>query len=165
MTHLYQMMFELSKHFNQLTKYCCGCCSEELGFSQYVLLYEIAQKENQTMQEVANKTATDITTFSRQVKKLMTMELAQKVKCQQDKRIYYLKITEKGENVLTHIQQQMHSYIDEMMNKLTKNEQSLIQQALPLLTKEVITMKNACCDTKNQACTCGKECTCNCCQK
>jgi len=163
--HLYQMMFELSKHFNQLTKYCCGCCSEELGFSQYVLLYEMAQKENQTMQEVADKTATDITTFSRQVKKLITMELAQKVKCQQDGRIYYLKITEKGKNALTHIQQQMHSYIDEMMNKLTKEEQSLIQQALPLLTKEVISMKNACCDTKNQACTCGKDCTCNCCQK
>lgn len=165
MTHLYETMFQLSKHFNQLTMYCCGCCSEELGFSQYVLLYEIAQKENQTMQEVADKTATDITTFSRQVKKIIKMELAQKMKSSQDGRFYYLKLTEKGQNVLLHIQKQMQSYIDEMLTKLTLDEQTLVQQALPLLTKEVIHMKKACCDTKDQACTCGKDCTCTCCQK
>jgi DNA-binding MarR family transcriptional regulator len=163
MNDLYQTMFELVKHFNQLTKYCCGCCSEELGFIQYVVLYEIAQKENQSMQDLADKTATDITTFSRQIKKLIQMDLVKKVKCKDDGRIHYVALTEKGKNVKENIQYQMQTYIKEMLGALNENEQNLIQTALPLLTKEVIIMKKACCDIKEQACTCGKECKCGCC--
>lgn len=133
----------LTRRFGLLNKNCCSIGSVDISTVQSHILYEIDRQHAPSMQQVADALAMDITTFSRQIQKLVKMELVKKTASVQDKRIYILSLTIQGKFVATSIDQSMNAYLDEVFSHMNEFERETVIRSLELLNK-AMSKSNVC---------------------
>lgn len=134
----------LTRRFGLLNKNCCSIGSVDISTVQSHILYEIDKQHAPSMQQVADTLVMDITTFSRQIQKLVKMELVKKIPSVQDKRIYILSLTVQGKFVATSIDQSMNAYLDEVFSHMNEFERETVIRSLQLLNK-AMSKSNVCC--------------------
>ncbi|MFJ8064578.1 MarR family winged helix-turn-helix transcriptional regulator [Psychrobacillus sp. NPDC096426] len=130
----------LTRRIGLLNKNCCSIGSVDISAVQSHIIYEIDKQHAPSMQQVADTLAMDITTFSRQIQKLVKMELVKKTPSEQDKRIYILSLTVQGKFVATSIDQSMNAYLDEVFSHMNEFERETVIRSLELLNQA---MKNS----------------------
>lgn len=136
----------LTRRFGLLNKNCCSVGSMDLSTVQSHILYEIDRQHAPSMQQVAEILAMDITTFSRQIQKLVKMELVKKTPSPQDKRIYILSLTVQGKFIATTIDESMNAYLDEVFSHMNEFERETVIRSIVLLNK-AMSKSNVCCST------------------
>ncbi|MBC8078812.1 MAG: winged helix-turn-helix transcriptional regulator [Gorillibacterium sp.] len=138
---LFQIM---SRRFGLLNKYCCSTLGKDVSLVQSHILYEVDRRHNPSMQQIAEALGTDITTFSRQVQSLITMELIQKTPDPSDRRVYTLSLTVQGKYVATTIDQQMNAYLGEVFSYMSEFESEMVIRSITLLN-EAMGKSDKCC--------------------
>ncbi|SES12273.1 MarR family winged helix-turn-helix transcriptional regulator [Psychrobacillus sp. OK032] len=134
----------LTRRFGLLNKNCCSIGSVDISTVQSHIIYEIDKQHAPSMQQVADTLAMDITTFSRQIQKLVKMELVKKTPSEQDKRIYILSLTVQGKFVATSIDQSMNAYLDEVFSHMNEFERETVIRSIELLNK-AMSKSHVCC--------------------
>jgi DNA-binding MarR family transcriptional regulator len=132
------------KRFGLLNKNCCMVGDVEIGLVQSHILYEIDKRKTPSMQEVAETLGTDISTFSRQVQKMIKMGLVQKTPYAEDKRIYVLSLTTEGKFAATVIQKEIESHLDEIFSHLNDFERETVLRSIMVLN-EAMAKSSVCC--------------------
>lgn len=125
------------RRFGVLDKNCCSIGNTEISLVQSHILYEIDKRNNPSMQEIAEVTGMDITTFSRQIQSLVKMELVNKQQSMNDKRVYVLQLTMQGKAIATSIDTQMNQYLDEVFSFMTDFEKDMVIRSLKLLNSSM----------------------------
>jgi len=139
MENLYDLIQIMNRRLGLLNKNCC-----DLSPIHSHILYEINKQSNPSMQQVADTLGTDITTFSRQIGTLVKMGLVDKTPQPNDRRIYLLSLTKEGKEILIETKGQMEHYLDDILSKMTKEEQSKVLSAFQLFNDKM-SQSNACC--------------------
>lgn len=138
---LFQIM---TRRFGLLNKNCCTIAGHDISVAQSHILYEIDQRSQPSMQEIAEALGIDITTFSRQIQVLVKMGWVQKESNPEDRRVSILSLTTTGEYVATTMDQQMNSYLDEVFSYLTSFEQETVIRSIQLLN-QAMEKSSRCC--------------------
>lgn len=147
MEHILRELFQIfSRRFGFLNKDCCEACGYNISLVQSHILYEVENQQEPTMQQVADKLGTDITTFSRQVQSLIKMNLLSKTPSSKDRRISLLSLTEEGKEVAESINQQMHQYLEDIFSHMSLEERDMVIQSIQLLNRSM-EKTNRCCTT------------------
>jgi len=134
----------LTRRFGLLNKNCCSVGGSDISTVQSHILYEIDKHNTPSMQQIADKLAMDITTFSRQIQTLVKMELVKKTPSSQDKRVTLLSLTAQGKFVATSIDHSMNVYLDEVFSHLNEFEKETVIRSLQLLN-EAMSKSSVCC--------------------
>ncbi|WP_226680084.1 MarR family winged helix-turn-helix transcriptional regulator [Sutcliffiella horikoshii] len=132
------------RRFGMLNKNCCSVEEQEISQVQSHILYELARTEGPSMQQVAETIGMDITTFSRQIQTLVKMELVEKRQSNEDKRMYHLYLTEKGDKLEDEINQQMHHYLTNVFSNLNEVDRVKVVESLKVLNA-AMSKSSMCC--------------------
>ncbi|MCG1022388.1 MarR family winged helix-turn-helix transcriptional regulator [Sutcliffiella horikoshii] len=132
------------RRFGMLNKNCCSVDDQDVSQVQSHILYELARIERPSMQQVAETIGMDITTFSRQIQTLVKMELVEKRQSREDKRMYHLYLTEKGEKLEAEINQQMLHYLTNIFSNLSEKESDEVVDSLKILNA-AMSKSSMCC--------------------
>ncbi len=135
-----------SRRFGFLNKACCNAGGHDISLVQSHILYEIQHQYQPSMQQVADTLGTDITTFSRQVRSLMKINLIKKTPDPNDRRISILSLTEEGKQVALDIDQQMNQYLEDVFASMSPEEKEMVLHSLQLLNKSM-QQTSRCCTT------------------
>ena len=138
---LFQMM---TRRFGLLNKNCCSVGGNEVSLVQSHILYEVDRQHNPSMQQIAETLGTDITTFSRQVQSLISMNLIKKTPDPSDRRVYALSLTVQGKYVATTIDQQMNAYLNEVFSYMSEFERDMVVRSIKLLNEAMSKSDNCC---------------------
>lgn len=143
---LFQMM---TRRFGFLDKHCCTltcCCGGDVEISpiQSHILYEIDRQHRPSIQQVAEALGTDITTFSRQIQSLIKMDLVEKTRNPEDRRIYILSLTEKGKSLSTIIDQEVNAYLNEVFSHMNEFEKETVIRSIKLLNQSMAKSSRCC---------------------
>lgn len=143
---LFQMIV---RRFGFLSEQCCeDCCGHDISLVQSHILYEISRQNEPSMQEVAGALGLDITTFSRQIKTLVERDLVKKAPHPNDNRVNLLSLTANGQMTEQQINQEMNSYLNQILSSLTEFERETIIRSLDLLDGAMRKTVNRCCPPK-----------------
>lgn len=132
------------RRFGMLNKNCCSVEDHDISQVQSHILYELARTEGPSMQQVAETIGMDITTFSRQIQTLVKMELVEKRQSSEDKRMYHLYLTEKGDKLEDEINQQMLHYLTNVFSNISEKESVEVVQSLKVLNA-AMSKSSMCC--------------------
>jgi DNA-binding MarR family transcriptional regulator len=138
---LFQIM---TRRFGLLNKNCCTVGGHDISLAQSHLLYEIEQRHNPSMQQVAEVLGTDVTTFSRQVQSLVKMGLVRKSPDPADGRVFVLSLTEQGLSVAGTIDRQMNEYLEEVFSYMSEFEQETVLRSVKIFN-EAMGKSSKCC--------------------
>jgi DNA-binding MarR family transcriptional regulator len=135
------------RRFGFLSEKCCeNCCGENISLVQSHIIYEISRKDGSSMQEVAGALGIDITTFSRQIKTLVEQGVVSKTPHPNDNRVNILGLTAKGIEIESKINNEMVSYLNQILSNLSEYERDSVLRSIKLLDAA---MKSAdCCPPK-----------------
>ncbi|MEI4830626.1 MarR family transcriptional regulator [Bacillus sp. FJAT-53711] len=129
-------MLTLNKHWETIYFYLRHEYEENLSHQAIRILQMISRKEAQTISNIAAKLHLSHNTASEHIKRLIQKEFVVKERSKQDERVVIVKLTEIGQQALA-----THTLLDEaklkqLGEKLSKEENELIQSAFELLAKE-----------------------------
>ncbi|WHY77249.1 MarR family transcriptional regulator [Neobacillus sp. WH10] len=144
--NLRELFQVFSRRFGFLNKDCCQACGHNISLVQSHILYEVEHQNHPSMQQVAERLGTDITTFSRQVQSLIKINLISKTPDPKDRRISILSLTEEGKEVAENINQQMNQYLDDVFSNMSKEEKEMVVRSIQLLNKSM-QKTSKCCTT------------------
>ncbi|MGE6363832.1 MarR family winged helix-turn-helix transcriptional regulator [Bacillus paramycoides] len=144
--NLRELFQVFSRRFGFLNKDCCQACGHNISLVQSHILYEVEHQDQPSMQQVAEKLGTDITTFSRQVQSLIKINLISKTPDPEDRRISILLLTEEGKEVAESINQQMNQYLDDVFSSMSKEEKEMVVRSIQLLNTSM-QKTSKCCTT------------------
>ncbi|WP_024772504.1 MarR family winged helix-turn-helix transcriptional regulator [Aquimarina macrocephali] len=124
--------------FNRFYTRIIGVVNNHILESQYSLsevrvMYEIYHNPKITARQIKEIIQVDEGYLSRLIKKLVTLNIINKIKSQDDHRISYLKLTENGEKIFLNLNQRSSDAISEIIQHLNKGE----QEELILLYKKI----------------------------
>lgn len=140
---LFQM---IDRRFRFLTERCCeDCCGDDISIVQSHILYEILKQHEPSMQNVAGALGIDITTFSRQVKTLVERDLVKKTPHPNDNRVNLLTLTPKGKATEQLINQEMNTYLKDILSHLSEFERDTIIRSMQLLDEAMRKSEKYCC--------------------
>lgn len=134
----------MTRRFGLLNKVCCRIGGHDLSAAHSHILYEIDRGNSPSIQQVSETLGTDITTFSRQIQVLIKMGLIQKAPLPEDRRVSVLSLTTEGKSVAATIDEQMNSYLDEVLSYLTLFEQETLMRSIGLFN-EAMAKSDRCC--------------------
>jgi len=129
--HLFEVFENLLK-----MKYECSCTIfSECGLSditvkQIAYLKVIDGQENITFSRLAEVIRTSKPTVTEMINKCVRMECAYRERCPDDKRIQYIRLTEKGRKIAKAEEAALHRMIERMMNSLEEDEMNLLIEIL-----------------------------------
>lgn len=104
-----------------------------LNISEFGVLEMLYHKGAQAVQKVADKILVTSGTITYVINKLEKKELVIRKKCDKDKRIFYVHLTEKGEELISRIFEEHKNYIDELFNGLDEEyKRELLKNLLEL---------------------------------
>jgi len=104
-----------------------------LNTSEFGVLEMLYHKGEQPVQKVAEKILVTSGTITYVINKLEKKELVVRKKCEKDKRIFYINLTEKGEKLISEIFDDHKQFIDELFNGLdNKYKKELLKNLLKL---------------------------------
>ncbi|MEL7565744.1 MAG: MarR family winged helix-turn-helix transcriptional regulator [Dehalobacterium sp.] len=122
------------RRYGLLNANCCeSCCGQAVSLVQSHILYEIKRKQNPSMQTVAYELGIDLTTFSRQIKSLVSKGLIEKIVDEDDKRVNVLSLTSEGERISLLLSQYMEKHIEHIFSYMTEFEKESVIHSLKLL--------------------------------
>ncbi len=137
------------RRFGFLSEQCCeDCCGHDISLVQSHILYEISRQNEPSMQEVAGALGLDITTFSRQIKTLVERDLVKKTPHPNDNRVNLLSLTINGHMTEQQINQEMNSYLNQILSSLTEFERDTVIRSLDLLDGAMRKTVSRCCPPK-----------------
>lgn len=142
--NLRELFQVFSRRFGFLNKDCCQACGHNISLVQSHILYEVEHQSQPSMQQVAERLGTDITTFSRQVQSLIKINLIAKTPDPKDRRISILSLTEEGKEVAENINQQMNQYLDDVFSNMNKEEKEMVVRSIQLLNKSMQKTSRCC---------------------
>jgi DNA-binding MarR family transcriptional regulator len=134
----------MTRRFGLLNKNCCSAGGCDISLIQSHILYEIDHQHKPSMQQIAETLGTDITTFSRQIQSLVKMNLVKKTSDPDDKRISILSLTTEGKYVATTIDQQINSFLDEVLSHMNDFEKETVIRSIKLLN-DAMGKSSVCC--------------------
>ena len=108
-----------------------------LNISEFGVLEMLHHKGVQPVQKVADKILVTSGTITYVINKLEQKELVIRKKCEKDKRIFYVHLTEKGEELISGIFKEHKSYIDELFKGLDEEYKKELLKNLLELRREV----------------------------
>ena len=127
-----------TRRFGLLNASCCDeCCGEQVSMAQSHILHEIRRAGNPAMQQVAEELGVDITTFSRQAKKLALKRLVARRISPDDRRVTLLGLTAEGARVLTQIDLYMAERLKRVFAEMSVFEREAVLRSLELLNQAV----------------------------
>jgi DNA-binding MarR family transcriptional regulator len=140
------LMQMIVRRFGFLSERCCeDCCGEDISIVQSHILYEIARQQHPSMQDVAGALGIDITTFSRQIKTLVERELVKKTPHPNDNRVNLLSLTIKGKTTEQQINEEMNTYLADILSHLSEFERETVIRSIQLLDDAMRKSENYCC--------------------
>lgn len=144
MENLRELFQVMTRRFGLLNKNCCQIGGTEISLVQSHILYEILRKDRPSMQQAADALGMDITTFSRQIQTLIKMGLVLKSPLHDDRRVYQLALTTKGNFVAAAIDAQMNQYLVEVFSNMSEFERDMVIKSVKLLN-EAMSKSTVCC--------------------
>lgn len=112
---------------------CERCCGQDVSVVQSHIIYEISRQYEPSMQDVAKELNLDITTFSRQVKSLVEKGLVKKNPHPKDNRVNILTLTDEGKELEANINNEMNSYLKQVLSHLSEYEKESVIRSIQLL--------------------------------
>lgn len=97
----------------------------DLNISEFGVLEMLYHKGDQPVQKVAEKILVTSGTITYVINKLEKKEFVVRRKCNKDKRVYYVSLTEKGKDYISHIFPKHKDFLDNLFKDL--DEESKIK--------------------------------------
>lgn len=124
------------RRFGLLNAACCDeCCGEQVSMVQGHILCEVRRRAMPSMQQVAEELGMDVTTFSRQAKKLEAKGLICRQVSPEDRRVFLLELTAAGDEVLGRIDRFMADRIGTVFSFMTAFERETVVGAFGVLNE------------------------------
>lgn len=101
-----------------------------LNISEFGVLEMLYHKGDQPVQKVAEKILVTSGTITYVINKLEKKEFVIRRKCNKDKRIYYVSLTEKGENYIAHIFPKHKDFLDNLFKDLDEESKNQLLENL-----------------------------------
>ena len=108
----------------------------DLNISEFGVLEMLYHKGEQPVQKLAEKILVTSGTITYVINKLERKELVIRKKCNNDKRVYYVYLTDKGEKLISTIFPKHKEFIDDLLIDLSEDDRRNI-------LKDLIALKNA----------------------
>ncbi|MDI6666733.1 MarR family transcriptional regulator [Leuconostoc falkenbergense] len=121
------------RRFNRFYATIIGILDSTISNTEYTItearvLFEIQEKNKQMIaSDLVSKLNIDRSYMSRIIRKLTSEDLIVKTKSSSDSRINTLHITDKGNDILNHINDQTDKQIEQFFGNLTKNDLNIIR--------------------------------------
>ena len=148
MDDIRELFQTMTRRFGFLNKNCCSIIDMEISAIHSHILYEVERRNKPSMQEVADSLGTDITTFSRQVQKLIKIGLLVKQSHEKDRRVQLLSLTKKGKEVALTIDQQMRDRLQEIFSYMSEEEREKVVEGMKILNHSLV-KSTFCCQTNH----------------
>lgn len=129
------LLHALYKKYEILQKNGCRLCEIDLSLAHSDILYEINKHQQPSMHQIAEILGVDITTFSRQIQTLIKAGLVKKSTNPEDKRMFFLSLTEEGEQAAAKIDSNLNKRLDDLLKQLSDFERNTVIHSLQILTK------------------------------
>lgn len=107
----------------------------ELNISEFGVLEMLYHKGDQPVQKVAEKILVTSGTITYVINKLEKKEFVIRRKCNKDKRVYYVSLTEKGKNYISHIFPKHKDFLDNLFKDLDEESKTQLLENLIQLRK------------------------------
>ena len=103
----------------------------ELNISEFGVLEMLYHKGDQPVQKVAEKILVTSGTITYVINKLEKKQLVIRRKCNKDKRVYYVSLTEKGEEYISHIFSKHKEFLNDLFKDLSEeNKRELLENLI-----------------------------------
>lgn len=96
-----------------------------LNISEFGVLEFLFHKGEQPVQKIAEKILVTSGTITYVIDKLQKKDLVQRKRCEKDKRIFYVCLTEKGEKFVSDIFPKHKEFLDELLKGLEDNSKRI----------------------------------------
>lgn len=124
----------LFRRYSLLNASCCDeCCGEQVSMTQCSLLREVRRRPGSSMQHIAEELGVDITTFSRQAKKMEAKNLVFRRASPDDRRVSLLDLTPTGAEVLCSIDNYITERTAGIFERMSRFEQETVARSLEFL--------------------------------
>lgn len=107
----------------------------DLNVSEFGVLEMLYHKGDQPVQKVAEKILVTSGTITYVINKLEKKEFVVRRKCNKDKRVYYVSLTEKGKDYISHIFPKHKDFIDNLFKDLDEESKTKLLENLIQLRK------------------------------
>ena len=104
-----------------------------LNISEFGVLEFLFHKGEQPVQKIAEKILVTSGTITYVIDKLQKKDLVLRKKCEKDKRIFYVCLTERGEKFVSDIFPKHKKFLDELLNGLENDSKKQLISNLILL--------------------------------
>lgn len=107
----------------------------DLNISEFGVLEMLYHKGDQPVQKVAEKILVTSGTITYVINKLEKKEFVIRRKCNKDKRVYYVSLTEKGKDYISHIFPKHKDFLDNLFKDLDEESKTQLLENLIQLRK------------------------------
>ncbi len=126
-----QHLFEALENLLQVRNECSSRILSECGLSdmtvrQIAYLKTIDEQGEVTFSRLAGITRNSKPTITEMVNKFVRMECVYREPCEDDRRVLYIRLTEKGQRVAQAEHDALRQVIERMMESLDEHEQELL---------------------------------------
>ena len=124
-------LFEVIENLLRLKNECSCTIFSECGLSdltvrQIAYLKAIAEQDEVTFSRLAEITHNSKPTITEMINKFVRMECVYREPCSDDRRILYIRLTDKGQKIAKADHYAMRRVIERMMNSLDEDETDLL---------------------------------------
>jgi len=106
-----------------------------LTLSEFGVLEFLYHKGDQPIQEIAKKILVTSGTITYVINKLIEKNFVERKQCTNDKRIFYIHLTKKGERKIAEIFPDHEKFLDDLFKGLAEGEKNLLIAKLKKLSK------------------------------
>lgn len=104
-----------------------------LNISEFGVLEMLLHKGEQPVQRIAEKILVTSGTITYVIDKLQKNNLVERKKCEKDKRIFYVSLTPKGEELIKEIFPKHQKFLDELLKDMKEKDKKNLISNLVLL--------------------------------
>jgi len=133
-----KIVIAMSRSFHQLfEKLEKNIRDFDLNISEFGVLEMLYHKGDQPVQKIAEKILVTSGTITYVINKLQNKDLVVRKKCETDGRIYYISLTEKGENLISNIFPKHEAFLDNLFKDLNPIEKENLLENLKNFTSKI----------------------------
>lgn len=101
-----------------------------LNPSEFGVLELLYHKGDQPVQKVAEKILVTSGTITYVIKKLEQKELVERKRCEEDKRVYYVTLKSKGQQLMGDIFPRHEAFLDKLFSNINKDDRETLVELL-----------------------------------
>jgi DNA-binding MarR family transcriptional regulator len=130
-----EYLFEVFENILRIRNECSGnifseCGLSEMTIKQIAYLKAIDEQKEVTFSRLAELTRNSKPTITEMINKFVRMECAYRERCPGDRRILYIRLTDKGQKIAKAEQTALRRVIERMMDSLDEHEMDLLVEIL-----------------------------------